>query len=64
MGLWAWLFGTEKSKSDLDRGEICINLTKKLYKKGPPRVSSVRNHLEKVGDFRDITILVQSNLHF
>ena len=31
---------------------------------GPPRVSSVRNLLEKVGDLRDIAILVQSNLAF
>ena len=31
---------------------------------GPPRVSSVRNLLEKVGDLRGIAILVQSNLAF
>ena len=28
---------------------------------GPPNGSSVRNLLEKVGDLRDIAILVQSN---
>ena len=31
---------------------------------GPPRISSVRNLLEKVGDLRGIVILVQSNLTF
>ena len=31
---------------------------------GPPRESSVRNLLEKVGNLRDIAVLVQSNLAF
>ena len=31
---------------------------------GPPRISSVQNRLEKVGDLRGIAILVQSNLTF
>ena len=31
---------------------------------GPPRISSVRNLLEKVGDLRGIVILVPSNLTF
>ena len=37
---------------------------KSPYRMGPSRVSSVRNLLEKVGDLRDIAILVQSNLAF
>ena len=37
---------------------------KSSYRMGPSRVSSVRNLLEKVGDLRDIAILVQSNLAF
>ena len=31
---------------------------------GPPRESSVRNLLEKVGNLRDIAVLVQLNLAF
>ena len=31
------------------------------YRMGPPRESSVRNLLEKVGNLRDIAVLVQSN---
>ena len=38
---------------------------KSLYRIwGPPRVSSVRKLLEKVGDLRGIAVLVQSNWHF
>ena len=31
---------------------------------GPPRESSVRNLLEKVGNLRDIAVLVQLNVEF
>ena len=34
------------------------------YRMGPPRESSVRNLLEKVGNLRDIAVLVQLNLAF
>ena len=33
---------------------------KSPYRMGPPRVSSVQNLLENVGDLRSIAILVQS----
>ena len=32
------------------------------YRMGPPRESSVRNLLEKVGNLRDIAVLVQLNV--
>ena len=34
------------------------------YRMGPPRESSVRNLLEKVGNLRDIAVLVQLNSAF
>ena len=34
------------------------------YRMGPPRESSVRNLLEKVGNLRDIAVLVQLNVEF
>ena len=34
------------------------------YRMGPPRESSVRNLMEKVGNLRDIAVLVQLNLAF
>ena len=34
------------------------------YRLGPPTESSVRNLLEKVGNLRDIAVLVQLNLAF
>ena len=43
---------------------VCPFDLKSPCRMGPPRVSSVRNLLEKVGDLRSIAILVQSNWHF
>ena len=42
----------------------CSKDLKSAYSMGPPRVSSVRSLLEKIGDLRDIAVLVQSNLVF
>ena len=40
----------------------CPNDPTSPYRMGPPRESSVRNLLEKVGNLRDIAVLVQLNL--